>query len=150
MAIKFLKQILTESTPQETKEHPAERIEVATCIVLLEVAQSDDEFSSLEQATVTSLLQNTFDLSPEAVAELIEVSQDARAASVDLWEFTDIINRSYSREDKIKVVEAAWRVVYADERLDKYEDHFIHKLSKLLRLEHDELIAAKLTVLNLQ
>jgi len=151
MAINFLKKILNETTsnPQEIAEHTVDRIQVATCIVLLEVAHSDDEFSSMEEATVTSILQNTFDLSEEAVSELIEVARDDRESSVDLWEFTDIINRTYSREEKIKVVEAAWRVVYADEKLDKYEDHFIHKLAKLLRLEHDDLISAKLSVLNI-
>ena len=65
-----------------------------------------------------------------------------------LWEFTNLINENYSREKKIKVVEATWRVIYADRKLDKYEDHFVHKLARLLRLEHNEMIEAKLRVLD--
>jgi len=34
-----------------------------------------------------------------------------------------------------------------DGKLDKYEDHLIHKLSTLLRLSHDQLIHAKQKVL---
>ena len=34
------------------------------------------------------------------------------------------------------------------QKLDKYEDHFIHKLARLLRLEHKEMIEAKLRVLD--
>jgi uncharacterized tellurite resistance protein B-like protein len=65
---------------------------------------------------------------------------------VDLWEFTDLINENYSREERKEILEAAWRVIYADDKLDMYEDHFIHKLAKLLRFEHRDLIAAKLKV----
>jgi uncharacterized tellurite resistance protein B-like protein len=43
-------------------------------------------------------------------------------------------------------MEAAWEVVYADEKLNSYEDHFVHRLAKLLRLEHADLIEAKLKV----
>jgi len=39
-----------------------------------------------------------------------------------------------------------WRVIYADGRLNAYEDHFVHRLAKLLRLEHEDLIEAKLKV----
>ena len=65
---------------------------------------------------------------------------------MDLWEFTDLINENYSRAEKKEILEAAWRVIYADDRLDKYEDHFVHKLAKLLRFEHRDLIDAKLKV----
>jgi uncharacterized tellurite resistance protein B-like protein len=41
-------------------------------------------------------------------------------------------------------VEAAWKVIYADDKLHGYEDHFVHKLAKLLQLRHSDLIEAKL------
>jgi len=59
-----------------------------------------------------------------------------------------VINQTFSREEKIKIIEAAWKIIYADEKLDKYEDHYVHVLADLLRLRHDELIDAKLKVLH--
>jgi len=39
-----------------------------------------------------------------------------------------------------------WKVIYADGKLDKHEDHLAHKLSSLLKLNHKQLIDAKLKV----
>ena len=149
MAILKLKNMLTKRTeavlePQEKGE--TERLQVATCIILLEVAKSDDEFSSIEKATVKAILKKKFDVSAEAVEELMEMASKKREESVDLWQFTNLINKNYTKEEKIKIVESAWRVIYADEKLDGYEDHFVHKLAKLLQLDHSELIEAKLKI----
>jgi len=140
----LLKKVEVEKEPQEQTE--AERLQVATCIILLEVAKSDDEFSSIEKATVGAILKKKFDLSAEAAEELIKVASREREESVDLWEFTNLINENYSKEEKRRIVESAWRVIYADEKLDGYEDYFVHKLAKLLQLDHSDLIDAKLKV----
>lgn len=144
-----LKKMLTKEIPSDTEiqeQDELERVQVATCVILLEVAKSDDEFSSIERATVEAVIKKEFEISVEAIEELMHIASRKREESVDLWEFTHLINENYSKEEKKKVVEAAWRVVYADDKLDSYEDHFIHKLAKLLQLEHSELIEAKLRV----
>jgi len=149
MAILKLKNMLTkkpEAAPESQEQDEIERIQVATCIILLEVAKSDDEFSSIEKATVKAILKKKFDVSAEAVEELMEMASKKREESVDLWQFTNLINQNYTKEEKIKIVESAWRVIYADEKLDGYEDHFVHKLAKLLQLDHSELIEAKLKI----
>lgn len=133
-----------ESVSREKDEF--ERIQVATCIILLEVAKSDDEFSSIEKATVSAILKKKFSLSSEAVEELMKIAEHERDESIDLWQFTNIINKNFTKEEKKKVVEAVWQIIYADDKLDKYEDHFVHKLAKLLQLKHNELIEAKLKV----
>ena len=89
-----------------------------------------------------------FGLSEEYIQELMKLAEEKRKKSVDLFEFTHCVNQNYSREDKIKVVEMLWRIIYADGKLDQYEDHLVHRLSTLLRLTHKELITAKLSVLS--
>jgi uncharacterized tellurite resistance protein B-like protein len=144
-----LKKILLQTheiEPSSEKEDEFERIQIATCIILLEVAKSDDEFSSIEKTTVAALLKKKFELSSEAAEELIKIANQKRDESIDLWQFTNLINKNYTKEDKIKIIEEAWKVIYADKKLDRYEDHFIHKLAILLQLKHHELIEAKLRV----
>jgi len=141
---RLLKTPEVDSAIQEQDEF--ERIQIATCIILLEVAKSDDEFSSIEKTTLTAILKKKFKLSAEAAEELMEIADRKREESTDLWEFTNIVNKNYTKEEKTKVVEAVWQIIYADEKLDKYEDHFVHKLSKLLQLDHDALIEAKLKI----
>ena len=133
-----------DSATQEQDE--SERIQIATCIILLEVAKSDDEFLSIEKTTLTAILKKKFKLSAEAAEELMEIADRKREESIDIWEFTHLINKNYSKEEKKKVVEAVWQIIYADEKLDKYEDHFVHKLAKLLQLKHNDLIEAKLKI----
>ena len=74
-------------------------------------------------------------------------SQKELDGSIDLWQFTNLVNENYSRYEKINIVEMIWKIVYADGKLDKHEDYLVHKLGKLLRLSHKELINAKLKVL---
>ncbi len=134
--------------PDAPPSDDTERLRIATCVVLLEVAKSDDEFGSLEKAAITAILQREFKVSQAAVEALMQVAKTRRANSVDLFEFTSLINQHYSREEKVKIVEFAWRVIYADQELNRYEDHFVHKLARLFRLRHEELISAKLRVLD--
>ena len=143
---RLLQTIPSDSALAEREEF--EKLQIATCVILLEVAKTDYEFSSIEKATVSSILKKTFDLPEEAVEELIEISKKKREESVDLWEFANLINENYTREEKIRIIEAAWKIIYADEKLDMYEDHLVHVLQKLLRLDHCELIDAKLKVKN--
>jgi uncharacterized tellurite resistance protein B-like protein len=39
-----------------------------------------------------------------------------------------------------------WRVVYADGKVDKYEEYLMRKLSFLLNIDHRKMIEAKLKV----
>ena len=143
---KLLEKYEIDSISQERDEF--ERIQVATCALLLEVAKSDYEFSSIEKTTIEAILKKDFQISDETIEELMEIAKMRREESIDLWEFTHLINENYSKEEKIKVVEAAWKVIYADKKLDKYENHLVHKLARLLRLRHSDLIEAKLGVLD--
>jgi uncharacterized tellurite resistance protein B-like protein len=136
-----------EAEPAQEEKERFERTQIAACVVLMEVAKYDSEFSSIEKDTIEAILKDELSIPDEAIQDLMKIAEDKREGSVDLWEFTDVINQHFSREEKIKIIELAWKVIYADEKLDMYEDHFIHILAKLLRLEHKELIDAKLHVL---
>lgn len=125
----------------------AERIQVATCALLLELAHADSQFHEIEEKLVRDLVQEKFSLSAEATEELLELAQDARAESLDLFQFARQLNEDFSREEKLEIVEVAWRIVYADGVLDRFEDALMRQLTTLLRLSPKEVIAAKLEVL---
>ena len=121
-------------------------IRVATCALLIEMSNIDGEFSEPERESIISILKRNFDLSDEHAITLLKVSNGELKGSIDLWQFTNLINHNYSIEEKIRIVEMVWDVVYADGKLDKHEDYLVHKLAKLLRLTHKQLIEAKLKV----
>ena len=120
------------------------RTRIAASVVLLEAAHIDNECSDEELDHVMDTLKATFDLSHEYAEELVELAHEERTQAIDLWQFTNHINRHYSHDEKIEVMEAVWRIIHADGQLEKHEDYFAHKLAKLLRLTHREMIEAKI------
>ena len=123
-------------------------IRVATCALFLEMANIDGEFSPSESKSILSILKKDFQLSDEYAAELLQASHEELKRSIDLWQFTNLINENYTMEEKIQIIEMIWRIVYTDGKLDQHEDYLVHKLAKLLRLTHQDLIDAKLKVLH--
>ncbi len=142
-----IKQFFERSAEPEQEVDPAERVRVATCALLVEMAQADDDFSEIEKDRIRDILCDHYGLSKSHARELMEAAQEELSESVHLWRFTHLINENYSNEEKLKVIEMVWRVIYADGKLDKYEDYLAHRLAKLLNLTHRQLIDAKVRVL---
>lgn len=123
---------------QEHKKH------VAAGVLLLEAAHIDNHCSEAEMEHIVATLKDKFAMSEECVAELLELAHARREQAVDLWEFTNHINRHFSMAEKLAVMEDVWQVILLDEQMDKHEDQYAHKLANLLRLSHEEMIGAKL------
>lgn len=131
----------------EQRERPHD-IRIATCALLLEMAHIDDEFSESEQENIIRILKRDYQLSDAYVAELVRATEEELEESIDVWRFTNLINQNYSIDEKNQIIEMVWKIAYADGRLDKHEDYLVHKLAKLLRLTHKQLIDAKLKIIH--
>ncbi len=144
---RFFNKITTDdsSDPDQNAEHD---IRVAACALFLEMARIDESFTQEETATILSILRDQYGLSQEHADALMAAADDELKDSIDYWQFARLINENYSTEEKIAVIETLWQIVYVDGKLDKHEDHLIHKLSTLLRLSHNQLIDAKLKILH--
>ncbi len=123
-------------------------VRVATCALFLEMANIDEEFSDSERERILSILREHFGLSDEHAAELMGLARRELDRSIDLWQFTNLINENYTKEEKTRIIEMVWEIVYTDDKLDQHEDYLVHKLAKLLRLSHEQLIDAKLKILH--
>jgi uncharacterized tellurite resistance protein B-like protein len=137
-----------EDASSNNEEVNQEKIHLATCALLLELANVDGEFSDEERDNIISNFKTNYKLPEKDINELIEASAKELDESIDLWQFTNLINQNYSLEQKLKVIETVWKVAYSDGRLDQHEDYLVHKVAKLLRLSHKQLIDTKLKVLN--
>ncbi|OPZ59588.1 MAG: Tellurite resistance protein TerB [Deltaproteobacteria bacterium ADurb.Bin510] len=122
-------------------------VALAAGALLIEMAASDGEFSAVERETILAVLRREHGLGEDEAAEMLELAEAERSRSIDLWSFTSRLNRELDRGAKLRLIEMVWEVIYADERLDGYEDYLVHRLAELLNLHHEELIAAKLKVL---
>ena len=138
----------SEHLPGATNRDPDHDIRVATCALLVEIAQIDETFTQGELDKILSILKEKYGLSEEHAETLISEAEKALEDSVDLWQFAKLINENYSNAEKIEVIETLWRIVYVDGKMDQYEHYLMGKLQHLLRLSHEDLINAKLKVLH--
>ncbi|MBN2126360.1 MAG: TerB family tellurite resistance protein [Deltaproteobacteria bacterium] len=132
-----------EDLPERGKGD-AHDIRVAACALLLEMAHVDGKISKPERENIVSVMKKNYGLSNETAAELMESAEEKLEGSIDLWQFTNLINLNYSLDEKFRIIELIWEIAYTDGRLDKHEDYLVHKLAALLRLSHNQLIEAKL------
>jgi uncharacterized tellurite resistance protein B-like protein len=143
----FFTKILGQDSAAENDGGQRESVEIATAVFLLDMAHADSDIHPLEEAAVRDGLRTIFEKTAGQIDSLLEKARQAREKSFDLYQFAKEINAVFQAEDKILVLENIWRVVYADEVVDKYEEALIRKIAKLLRLSHREMIQAKLKVL---
>ncbi len=138
----------TEDSTRTTVQKTDHDIRVATCALFVEIARIDEKFTQEEMETIISILKEKYNLSQEHADALIAEAEKELKESVDLWQFARLINENYSNEEKVKIIETLWQIVYVDGKMNRYEHYLMNKLKKLLRLSQDQLIDAKLKVLH--
>ena len=142
-----LKKLFSEdSTEQERTADETKRL--AAAALLIEVARADFQQDASEEASMAALLASTLKLSEAQVGELLSEAGEAVDQATSLYEFTRAVNDYYDREDKIELMTSLWRVAYADQSLDKYEEHIIRRIADLIYVSHEDFIRCKLKVRN--
>jgi uncharacterized tellurite resistance protein B-like protein len=139
----------TESETAKNSDQATEHdVRVAACALFVEMARIDEKFTEAEMDTILSIVQERYGLSREHADALVAEADKELDKSVDLWQFARLINENYSIDEKIEIIELLWRMVFVDGKMDRYEHYLMNKLKNLLRLSHDQLIAAKIKVLH--
>ncbi len=128
------------------KKESVHDLRIATCALLLEMSQIDGEFSESERESILAIIKREYGVGDEYITAIIETADKELKGSLDLWQFTNLINQNYTQEEKIKIIEMVWHIAYTDGRLEKHEDFLVHKMANLLRLTHRQLIDTKVAV----
>ena len=123
-----------------------DRLHLATAALLVEMTRADGEVGADEQAAVARAIRKAFDVGEEKTAELIRLAELEITDATCYHQFTSLINKNFSKAQKVQVVEMLWEVAYADAEMEKYEEHLLRRLSDLLYVPHHEFIQAKLRV----
>lgn len=130
--------------PAPDRADPAQAVQLAAAVLLVEVARADATTSAVEQQALVRALQRTFVLAPDALTRLVELATTTAHTAYDYQRFTGTLNDHFTQAQKIDLVEAMWQVAYADDHLDAHEHHTISKVAGLLHVTHGDYIAAKM------
>lgn len=118
-------------------------LQLATAALLIEMMRMDEEIRPEERRAVAGSIQDKFDLSDQETETLIQLAEEEAAQATDYHQFTSLINKGFTLEQKILVIEYLWEVAYADAHLDMYEEHLVRKVAELLYIPHSAFISAK-------
>jgi len=145
----LLQDKMQDSLPEAVKKREGKhhkKLQVATAALFIEMAKADGDFSDEERQRVIHIMQNTFNLDEDCVKELIDLSEKKLEESTSVYEFASIINKHFSREEKLELLEALWQIIYVDDKLDKYEDRLVKVIGGMINVDHKDIINAKLLV----
>ena len=146
----YLKKMIATSeeihTPQKASTDPSKKIQIATAALFIEIAKADGEISGDERKKIVKNMEEMFDLDDKCVENLINLSEQRVNESISVYEFSSIINENFSREEKYQLIKNLWKIVYADDHLDMYEDRLMKIIGATLNLDHKDIIDAKLEV----
>ena len=133
----------SEATPPDKPSAAVDPLHLAACVLLLDVAHADGEFSDAERVHLEDVLERHFALPPEAGRALMELAEQERRNAVDHFRFTAQLQRNYDTGQKMVLAEIMWGIVLADGKIAEHEHYLTRKISNLLELEPGYLSAAK-------
>lgn len=120
------------------------RLQVATGALLIEMARMDAKTTEDELQTVLDSLRENFDLTAQETRDLLELAETEASEAIDYHQFTSLIKKGFSPEQKEKVIEYLWMVAMSDSGVDKHEEYLVRKIAGLIGVPHRAFIAAKL------
>ena len=139
--LKLLKKIFKkESQERETISD----INLAAAIILIEVSYSDFEIKDVEIEKIIKFFEKDLNLSKEKAIWLNNEAQKLHKDTNCLRKYIKLINKNYTKDEKMKLINIAWKIARADNEVDKYEEHRIRKISELLYLNHADFIKEKI------
>lgn len=138
----FLDEIVPPAIPPAAPGVPSLRL--AAAVLLMEVMRASDGISMRERTAGAQALQEQFGLAPQDIGSLLQMAERESMTAYDYFRFTNPLDEQLPQPRKVALVEAMWRVAYADGQLQAEENTVIGKVADLLHVSHGEYIAAKL------
>ena len=68
---------------------------LATCVLLIEVSKSDDNFDEQENNKIISILKDKFNLDDSQIDILLEIADNKNQEMISLYDWTSKINEVY-------------------------------------------------------
>ena len=138
---------LFKSQKNDNDEDPNYNLKIL-CGLMIEAANTDGTIDSKEIDKIKFVLINIFKENPDNVREIIENSLENKNNTKSLYFYTSKINKEYSDEEKILLLETLWEIVLSDGQVHDYESSLLRRLAGLLYISDVNAGNAKKRALN--
>ena len=106
---------------------------VKVAALLIHAAKIDEDYSYKEEDIIKELLLK-IGAENENIDDLIKESKKIEEDSNQILDFTKEI-KNMNQENKIKIIESLWKIIYSDKNADIYETGLMRRLEGLLYID---------------
>ncbi len=139
--LQSLKNIFSNDSGQNQK-FESKDIDILTGL-LIEAANTDGNVSNEEVNKISSSLIHVFKENPDDVKIAISKALDDKDNSRSLFYYTSKLNKSFSDDKKILLIEVLWEVILSDNEIHDFESNLLRRLAGLLYVSDIECGNAK-------
>ena len=106
---------------------------IDVCALLIHAAKIDENYSEKEEKIIKQTLQ-LIGVKNEKLEEIIENAKKIENDSNQILYFTKKV-KNMNNENKIKIIEALWKIIYSNNEADMYETNLMRRLAGLLYID---------------
>ena len=118
-----------DSTETETKKN----FLVKTCALLIHAAKIDENYTENEEEIIKKTLLE-LGAKKETISLIIKDAKFIEENSNQILDFTREV-KNLPKNDKIKIIEALWSIIYSNKDVDIYEMNLMRRLAGLLYID---------------
>lgn len=122
-----------DASTDATDAYAAGRLGAAALLIAL--ARADDDYADAEKERILIALRGLFEFDESEALALRSEAETAEAEAMDIQRFTHAVKSAYTPDERAIYLEAAWRVVLADDKRDPEENTLMRRLAGLLGVE---------------
>ena len=134
----FKKKKIEEDNSQESYE-----LELTAAVLAYEIARSDGEVSESELTVLLSEIKKIAADVGKSEDEILNIIEEYSKNSVSFYEFIEDINKDFSKEEKLSLIQFLWDIAYADAILEVNEERLIRRIADLINIKDLEVLKLK-------
>ncbi|MDA9570416.1 TerB family tellurite resistance protein [Gammaproteobacteria bacterium] len=134
----FKKKKIEEDNSQESYE-----LELTAAVLAYEIARSDGEVSESELTVLLSEIKKIAADVGKSEDEILNIIEEYSKNSVSFYEFIEDINKDFSIEEKLSLIQFLWDIAYADAILEVNEERLVRRIADLINIKDLEVLKLK-------
>ena len=108
---------------------------LACAALMTRAAWLDGTLDKVEENALRDLMMKRFQISPEEADEILKAATADLDESNDLYRYTKDLRDIFDADERLKLIEMIWEVVYADGVLHDFEATLMRRLAGLLYVD---------------
>jgi uncharacterized tellurite resistance protein B-like protein len=118
-------------------------VELTASILAYEIARSDGDISESELSLLYDEIKKISAKVGKKEDKILEIIEEHSKNSVSFYEFINDINKDYTKEDKLSLIQFLFDVAYADKILEVAEERLIRRIADLINIKDIEVLKIK-------